>query len=310
MTEKPFVTVAELLGPWGESLASGKGPEIYPHSFPVPEVCPGSIVLLGGAPGAGKTAFVMNLVVEMLRFTDTLRVLVANVEMAPETLLDRQLARLSGIDAETIRHRRFTDAHKERLAVAMETMGTFAPRLAFLNPPFTLENVAASADEFGAAVIVLDYVQRIRLGSDDSEARVGMNRVMDALRRFAGAGIAVIVLSAVGRSKDSKGRVSYAGEDLSLGSFRESSELEFGADDAFILAPATAKHANPMMLKHLKCRNGALRDCKMVFDRAHQSFELVENRGPAVPSVGLPAEVLARFARATPASNAPRGESP
>jgi len=65
MTEKPFVTVAELLGPWGESLASGKGPEIYPHSFPVPEVCPGSIVLLGGAPGAGKTAFAMNLVVEI-----------------------------------------------------------------------------------------------------------------------------------------------------------------------------------------------------------------------------------------------------
>ena len=48
----------------------------------------------------------------------------------------------------------------------------------------------------------------------------------------------------------------------------------------------------------------------MVFDRAHQSFELVENRGPAVRSVGLPADVLARFDSATPASKRSRGESP
>jgi hypothetical protein len=38
-------------------------------------------------------------------------------------------------------------------------------------------------------------------------------------------------------SADAKGRSSYSGEGLNLASFRESSELEFGADDAFILHP-------------------------------------------------------------------------
>ena len=51
---------------------------------------------------------------------------------------------------------------------------------------------------------------------------------MDFLRQFADAGTAVMVISAIGRTKDSKGRSSYAGEGLNLASFRESSELEFG----------------------------------------------------------------------------------
>jgi replicative DNA helicase len=66
----------------------------------------------------------------------------------------------------------------------------------------------------------------------------------------------VIVVSAVGRSKDSKGRNSY-NEGLNLASFRESSELEFGADSAFILAPG---EGDAVTLKHLKDRYGQCKD--------------------------------------------------
>ena len=44
-----------------------------------------------------------------------------------------------------------------------------------------------------------------------------------------------------GGSKDSRGRSSYAGDLLNMASFRESSELEFGADDAFIIFALTKK---------------------------------------------------------------------
>ena len=60
---------------------------------------------------------------------------------------------------------------------------------------------------------------------------------MDYLRQFADAGVAIVVVAALARSKDAKGRSSYT-DGLSLASFRETSELEYGADDAFILAPA------------------------------------------------------------------------
>src|SRR5690606_31474564 len=62
----------------------------------------------------------------------------------------------------------------------------------------------------------------------------------------------------------------YAPETLNLASFRESSELEFGADDAFILAPDD--DADAMVLKHLKSRYGETRDLHLRFDRKHQRF--------------------------------------
>ena len=79
---------------------------------------------------------------------------------------------------------------------------------------------------------------------------------MSYLRQFADAGTALIVVAAVARSKDSKGRSSYS-EGLNLASFRESSELEFGCDDAFIIARDKGKgnHGSRVVLKHLKSRH-------------------------------------------------------
>ena len=85
--------------------------------------------------------------------------------------------------------------------------------------------------------------------------------------------MAVIVLSAVGRTKDKQGRSSYSGDGLNLASFRESSELEFGADDAFILTPAAD---GDVILRHLKSRNGECRDLRMAFDKPLQRFTPID----------------------------------
>src|SRR5262249_33648684 len=152
----------------------------------------------------------------------------ANVEMAAGTLLDRQLARLCGIDLSTIRHRRLGPEHADRIGRALNTLEALADRLAFVRPPFNLANVAATADASGAAPLLLDSTQPIPPPGDHADTRGAVNATMDHLRRFADAGTAVLVVSAIGRTKDGKGRTSYAGDGLNLASFRESSELEFG----------------------------------------------------------------------------------
>jgi replicative DNA helicase len=268
-----------LFGTWRESVLTGEAPVTYPHGLPVPELSPGSVTLVGGAPGAGKTALVMQSVVEALRHTATLRALVANCEMSPAALLDRLLARLSGIPAEAIRHRRFAAEHADRLDTGLATVETFANRLAILRPPFDLENVAFAADAHQAELIVIDYIQRFSCPGGDCDARARLNRTMDYLRKFADAGCAVVVLSAIGRSKDDRGRATYSGAGLA--SFRESSELEFGADDAFVLAPVDDGNPDVVRLAHLKCRHGAQRTVDLHFDRAHQSFTLL---GEATPT--------------------------
>jgi replicative DNA helicase len=79
----------------------------------------------------------------------------------------------------------------------------------------------------------------------------------------------VIVVAAVARTKDKKGRSCYSADGLNLASFRESSELEFGADDAFILVP---DGDDAVTLRHLKARHTEAKDLTLAFDRSCQRF--------------------------------------
>lgn len=317
-----FVNGEAVFAGWRDNVLTGTGPVVFPHTLPVPEISPGCVTLLGGAPGAGKTALVMACVVEALRHTPTLKVLVANVEMPPAVLLDRQLARLSGIEAEVIRHRRFTAEHADRLDAGLATVESFVERLAFLEPPFDLSNVAHAADAHGADVVVLDYLQRIMPPGNVADPRLRANAVMDMLRQFAGQGCAVLALSAVGRSRDNAGRSTYSAAAMSLASFRDSGELEYGGDDCFLLAPVDENDKSVVRLSHLKSRHGAEQTIDLNFDRARQSFTLLDaavdarpaptsSRGkrgrkpkPATPDPAFSPERLAELWKSTPAAPA------
>ncbi len=306
-----FQTAADVFDGWRDEVLTGSPPVLWPvglGELARLEIGPGLVTLLGGAPGVGKTAFVMQLVTDALRLTPTLRALVCNVEMPPGVLLDRQLSRLSGIDATTIRYRRFAAEHAERIDQAMHTLEPLADRLAFVRPPFNLGNVAASADAFHADLLVLDYIQRIPPPGDHADKRVAVNATMDRLRRFADEGVyAVLVVAAVGRVKDSKGRSSYSGDGLNLASFRESSELEFGADDAFIVVP-DEKNPDQVVLRHLKSRHGATQDLVLQFDRACQRFTDVNHAwDPNRPTGNGQAALRDLWNRTPPADESDQG---
>jgi replicative DNA helicase len=237
------------------------------------------VTLFGGAPGAGKSALTMQLVVDALRATSTLRAVVCNIEMPTSTLLDRQLARLSGVDLTLIRHRRLNGEHSDAIDRGLNTLESIADRLAFVRQPFNLENVAHTADEFQADLLLLDYIQRIPPPDKHSDKRGAIDATMNYLREFAEAGFAVLVVAAVSRSRDSKGRSSYS-EGLNLASFRESSELEFGCDDAFILIPEEGENADTVNLRHLKSRHGEALDMELQFQRRCQRFTPIRSSKP------------------------------
>jgi replicative DNA helicase len=287
MTRANFQTAADVFDQWRDDVLTGEPPTVYPvgtGELGGIEVGPKLVTLIGGAPGAGKTAFAMQAAVDALRLTPTLRALVCNVEMPAGVLLDRQLARLSGVDVTTIRYRRFAAEHANRLDQAMNTIESLAERLAFVRPPFDLANVAAAADAFRADLLVLDYVQRIQPPGRHGDRRGSVDATMSYLRQFSDAGVAVMVVAAVARTKDPKGRSCYSGDGLNLASFRESSELEFGADDAFILVPEDDQDSDRVTLRHLKARHIEPADIVLRFDRPHQSFTpMTEN-----PSEGEP----------------------
>jgi replicative DNA helicase len=245
------------------------------------DVAPGRVILLAGPPGTGKTALLLQWVFGLL-FANLLklRIIVCNVEMSAQALLDRQLARLSGVPLTTINRRQIQPAEMGRIDLAASKIARIMDHLAFASDPYDLKAIATEASDFAADVLILDYIQRIRPSDRKKKAdgvREQINLLMTELRAIANDGKrCVIAAAAVSRTRDKAGRNSYSGQHLTMASLRESSELEFGADDCLILCPTDDSANGPvrnMLLKHEKSRYGEPRDDTLRFERRFQRFE-------------------------------------
>jgi replicative DNA helicase len=263
-----FTIAADLFGRWSAHLERGAPPGRFelPAPFDGVDVRPGRLILLGGAPGSGKTAALLQVGVDLLRRNGSARLLVANVEMTPALLVDRVAARLGAVPLTAITDRTPTAAQLGRVRAAVESLMPAATRLAFLDAPFALEHVAAAADAFQANVFVLDYIQRFTVGGAGKDKREQLETAAAVLRRFCDAGAAVLVASAVARQKGKDGS-TYSG--LNLASFRGSSELEYGCDGAYLLTPGGG---GAIVLTCEKNRYGTVSDIVTRFDPATQTF--------------------------------------
>lgn len=266
-----FTTLGDLLGEWSNDVLHGKPPVRWPAGagalarFPLG---PGLLTLIGGAPGAGKTAFANQLAFDAVRLTPELKALVTCCEMPPAVLLDRQLARLSGVPYSRIRDRSLTDADRPAVAAGLATLDVIRDRLAFHTGPFELSAVAEAADGCGADLIVIDYLQRLATPGVHRDKRSQTNAVLDTFRRFADAGRGLLMLSSVGRQPNKNGRSTYDG--LTLASFKESGDIEYSADDAYLLAPPEDGAA---VLKHVKARHTEMADVTLRADLSVMRFD-------------------------------------
>ncbi len=272
-----YTRASDLLNRWIDDVRHGEPPVLWGHGFDALdlEIGPERVLLVGGAPGAGKTALVMQIVIEILLRHPDVRALVANVEMSPARLLDRQLARLSPMDLTRLMRRELSDRERTRIEGGIDQLRTIADRLCFLSGPYTLAAVTDACHDIGANLVVCDYIQRFGLGAEGhpSDRRSQVEAIMSGMRDLAMEGRGVIVVSAVARSRGQRGASNY--DDLTLASFRDSSELEYAADDAFLMVSGDAQ-PNAVVLKHVKARYGECRDRVLEFDRPHQSFRVTD----------------------------------
>jgi replicative DNA helicase len=146
--------------------------------------------------------------------------------------------------------------------------------------PFRLDRVADAADEHASNLIVLDYIQRIDPPGNFNGMREKINALMAIMRKLTGQDIGILATSALTSSRDGDGRSSYDGKHLGLASFRESSELEYGCDDAFLLLATVQDEDNApvrmMTLNHAKSRDAETKQVKLKFFRLLQAFNPVD----------------------------------
>jgi replicative DNA helicase len=263
-----FTTGADLFGAWLADFECGE-PSVrfeLPEPFAALDVRPGRLLLFGGAPGTGKTAMLLQLAIDLLRLNESVRLLVANVEMAPQLLVDRIVARLSAVSLTAIADRILAPIQLERVRAAVNSLAPVAGRLAILNSPFALEHVAAAGTDFKANVLCLDYIQRFSVGDGSQDRREQLETAATVLRRCCEVGAAVLAASAVARQHHSGGS-SYKG--LNLASFRGSSELEYGTDAAYLLEP---DETGGVTFRCEKNRYGPPADIVTKFDATTQTF--------------------------------------
>src|SRR5262249_36544583 len=155
---------------------------------------PRRVVVVGGPPGTGKTALAMQWTTDALRQDPALSALVVNVEMPAEALLERILARLSGVPRELSAERQGgTDAPRGGgWAVGCATRERFAPRLGSPCPPFDWGRIAVAVNAHRPGLLVLDYLQRITPTDKADSERAAVSASMVRIRQAADAGLGVL----------------------------------------------------------------------------------------------------------------------
>ncbi len=114
MSKANYQTAADAFDGWRDDLLTGTPPKLYPigeGELARIEVGPQLVTLFGGRQAPAKPPLSCKRLSMRCGSTMSLRAVVLNVEMPPAVLLDRQLARLSGIPAEDIRYRQLGSEH-------------------------------------------------------------------------------------------------------------------------------------------------------------------------------------------------------
>jgi replicative DNA helicase len=276
-----LVSLGTLLRELREDLYHGKPPAEFAVSdkpWGTFAYRPGDVLVIAAPPGMGKTAFVLQTIVDALRLNEEAKCLMVNVEMSPKVLIERQISRLSAVDLGDITARRDLLVRMKQIDPALATLASIEDRLFFMGSRYTMESVLDCIAAVEPAIVVLDYLQRIECCDGVADTRQRLNMLISQARGIAEAGISVVLVSAVGRTS-SKKNGGYNGKELGLASFRESSEIEYGVDDAFVMVgfggEAMPDGRKIIELRHVKSRNHRPVSLKFEFDGAIQQFKFL-----------------------------------
>jgi archaellum biogenesis ATPase FlaH len=255
---------------------------------------PHTVMVIGSPPATGKTSLVLNVVTRMqMRYPD-LRVLVASNEMRTAVMMERILSMHSGVEYRLLRNRDRSRYTKEDIERASQVLGQVGPRLAFLERPFTVEQLHDAAREHRADIVFVDFLQASGTTGFGGDVQQGVASVMRTLRALADSGPCVITTAAMSRqgiahSRDRVGRVDVNERDM--GVFLHASEIEHEADTAYLLlAESGAKVAvSPdepyepicMWLQCVKARDEARVHVPLWFDGRFQTFTLRDASKPS-----------------------------
>lgn len=227
---------------------------------------PGSFVLLGGDPSAGKTAMALSMAYAMAKDH---KVGFFSLETGKEVVRDRLVSATASVDMGRVQSRKMTDADWSSVAEVTPAFSARSMRMIQAGG-MGVDQIAALSRAYGFEVILVDYVQLIEPYSRKSNRTEQMGEVSRALHTFAQtSGVTVIGLVQLSRQED-KGKP----REPTMRDIRESGQFEQDADLIFMLS-VPIKADDPQrdrLLRVVKNKQGRLGRWALDFDGPTQTF--------------------------------------
>ncbi|QIK68924.1 replicative DNA helicase [Erysipelothrix sp. HDW6C] len=248
----------------------------------------GDLIILAARPSVGKTAFALNLGLNVARHNNNGKgsVAIFSLEMPATHLMSRMLAAQSSVKSEFLRSGYLNDEQSNDLNMAagvLSNTNIYIDDSSTVTVPEIFSKCRKMKADVGLDLIVIDYIQLItgRTGSDSRQQEVSeISRGLKQLAREME--VPVIALSQLSRNVE-KREVKIP----QLSDLRESGSIEQDADIVMFLyreeyytqheedddGPKRPKSdIQEVLVKISKHRNGALADITMQFNASITKF--------------------------------------
>ena len=252
----------------------------------------GDLVILAARPSMGKTAFALNLALNVARFNDEgqAAVVVFSLEMPARHLIGRMVSAQSSIKSDFLRSGRLNDDQMNELHVAanaLSQLNMYIDDSSTITMPEIFSKCRKLKAENRLDMVVIDYIQLItgRGGSESRQQEVSeISRSLKQLAREMD--VPVIGLSQLSRSVEKRDVKIPQLSDL-----RESGSIEQDADIVMFLyredyyqnqgdnEEKDEREVKETLLKISKHRNGALADLTLQFNPSISKFYDVAKEG-------------------------------
>lgn len=217
-----------LKRPFRESISSGIA--TLDHRTPN-WLHPGHMVVVAARPGMGKSAFSQQIAEHVAKTAD---VLLVSIEMTRQELVERSIARNTGIPVAQLQNGNLDDAEKRLVRSTLDKFSHYkliiADDVRAYSQISQIETRARTlARRCNLKLLVIDYLQLLPTEGKNRPTELG--QITSALKRLARElDICVIVISQLNRNVESR-----QDKRPSLSDLKESGAIEQDADAVFMI---------------------------------------------------------------------------
>lgn len=235
---------------------------------------PGEMTVIGGRPGSGKTAFALNLALD-LGMEKKKPIGIFSLEMSKQSLVNRMLAQLATVDSSLLRDADIGADEWERVleaSIPLSQAPIYVDDDSSLSEMDLITKTRKMKYQFGVECIILDYLQLLKPSGKPGNREQEVSGFAQTAKRIARElDIAVVVLSSLNRGPEFR-------EDHRplISDFRESGGIENEADvilglyrDHYYNPSANPSDAEVIVLKQ---RNGPTGTINLKFEKKYTMF--------------------------------------